>query len=170
MILEPGSTVHAGTAYTGEALLIETSAVGAATRVGALARRIVDASNARPRLQRMVDRLTGTFSAAVLLVAVLASVAWWFIDPARVLPVTISLLVISCPCALGLATPVVMAIARARAARQGLLLHDSAVIEALGEVEQVVFDKTGTLTQGQPSVRFGELDERAAAFRLRKGS
>ena len=157
--VEVGSTVHAGTIYQGAPLRVRVSAVGAATRVGKLARRIVDAAAKRPKLQSAVDRLTGTFSAAVLTAAVVAAGAWWMIDPDRVLPVVISLLVISCPCALGLATPVVLAIARARAARGGLLLHEAEIIEALGEVRRVVFDKTGTLTQGQPSVRWSELPE-----------
>jgi Cu2+-exporting ATPase len=158
--VQSGSVVQAGTSYRGEALRVRVSAVGGATRVGQLARRIVDAGGQRPRLQRTVDRLTGHFSAAVLLTALFAAIGWWFVDPAQVLPVTIALLVISCPCALGLATPVVLAIARARAARSGLLLHNPEVIEALGEVDRVVLDKTGTLTSGAPSVRWADLPPR----------
>jgi Cu2+-exporting ATPase len=157
--VEPGCTVHAGTRYSGEGLWLRASAVGEATRVGAIARRIVDASDSRPRLQQLVDRLTGGFSAAVLLLAVLAALLWSQLDPSRALPVTLSLLIVSCPCALGLATPVVLAVARARAARRGLLLHDTAVIEALGQVDTLIVDKTGTLTLGQPSVRWAELPD-----------
>ncbi|NVB40596.1 heavy metal translocating P-type ATPase [Pseudenhygromyxa sp. WMMC2535] len=173
--VEPGSAMLAGTTLlaregagpgddgggdgdedgdgSGGAVEIEVEAVGAETRVGSLAARIMEADRARAPIQRAVDRVSSYFVAAVLLAASLGGLAWWFIDPSQVFEVVVSLLVISCPCALGLATPVALAVARGRAAQRGILFASAGAIEALARVQRLVFDKTGTLTEGAPAVR-----------------
>ncbi|PRP96595.1 Copper-exporting P-type ATPase A [Enhygromyxa salina] len=146
--VEPGDAVLAGTIAVDGGCELEVRAVGAATRVGSLAARIMQADAVRAPIQRAVDRISGYFVATVLSLAVLGGLAWWLVDPSRVFSVVVALLVISCPCALGLATPVALALARARAARRGILLASAGALEALAKVETAVFDKTGTLTEG----------------------
>jgi P-type Cu2+ transporter len=150
--VEVGDLVLAGTVAVDGRCELEVVAVGASTRIGSLAARILEADRERAPIQRAVDRISGYFVAAVLALAVLGGLAWWFVDPSRVFAVVVSLLVISCPCALGLATPVALAVARGRAAERGILFASAAALEALAKVETAVFDKTGTLTEARLAV------------------
>jgi Cu2+-exporting ATPase len=155
--VEVGDTVLAGTRLLDGSCELEVRAVGADTRIGSLAAKITQAARSRAPIQRAVDRISSYFVAGVLGLALCGGLAWWFIAPERVFFVVVSLLVISCPCALGLATPVALAVARARAARRGILVASAGALEALAKVETVVFDKTGTLSEGALEVRAASL-------------
>ncbi len=151
--VEVGDLVLAGTVAVDGRCELEVEAVGPATRVGSLAARIMEADRQRAPIQQAVDRISGWFVAGVLSLALLGGIAWWFIDPSHVFEVVVALLVISCPCALGLATPVALAVARGRAAERGILFASAGALEALAKIETAVFDKTGTLTEGSLEVR-----------------
>jgi Cu2+-exporting ATPase len=147
LTVERGGRVWAGTTHLTGSIEIEVLAAGEETRVGRLLRDVTNDAERAPILAR-TDALASRFVAAVLLLAAIGGLSWWFIDPAQALPVVIALLVVTCPCALGLATPVALAVARAQAGRAGILLRSTAALERLAAVERVCFDKTGTLTEG----------------------
>jgi Cu2+-exporting ATPase len=103
----------------------------------------------KPRIVDFADRIASRFILALLLVAVAVALAWWLIDPSKALWITVSVLVVTCPCALSLATPVALSVASGAMARTGLLVTRSHAIETLARATHFVFDKTGTLTTGQ---------------------
>jgi Cu2+-exporting ATPase len=116
----------------------------------ALVRRLVERASAqKPRWALIADRVAKHFTLAVLVLAALAAAYWTLTEPARALPVAIAVLVVSCPCALSLATPVALTAAANALARNGVLVTSARAIEALASVSHVVFDKTGTLTTGR---------------------
>lgn len=155
-----GSLVYAGTRNTSGVLEVEVTATGANTRVAAIVQGLSD--EARPAgITQTADRLAGWFVATVLLLATAGGIAWGVTAPERAFDVVVSLLVVSCPCALGLATPMALTVARGRAAKRGILLRSSAAVEALARVGRVVLDKTGTLSEGRMSVLWAELDDPA---------
>lgn len=156
--VEPGARLWAGTILTRGCVEARVEAVGARTRVSAVLRSA--AEDARAPMVQKTDALAGRFVSVVLLLAAVGGAVWWAIDPTQALPVVISLLVVTCPCALGLATPVALAVARAQAARHGVILQSTAALERLAGVERVCIDKTGTLTTGHPTVRAAQLDAR----------
>jgi P-type Cu2+ transporter len=106
----------------------------------------------RPPIARAADRIANGFIAAILLVAIVVALAWVYVDAARAFPAVLAVLVVTCPCALSLATPVAVAAASTRLARSGLLVTRADALERLAQVDTVVLDKTGTLTSGEPSV------------------
>jgi Cu2+-exporting ATPase len=106
------------------------------------------AAAARPRVARLADRAAAVFVATLVTLAAVTALAWLAVDPARVLPVTFALLVVSCPCALSLATPAALAVAAGALGRRGVLFPSPDALEALARVTHVAFDKTGTLTLG----------------------
>lgn len=163
--VEIGDTVLAGTRNLQGRLELIVEAAGDATRIGSLAGRIMQADRSRAPIQQTVDRISGYFVGAVLILALIGGLAWSH-EPDRAFAVVVALLVVSCPCALGLATPVALAVARGRAAERGILFASAGAIEALAKARTLVFDKTGTLTVGEPSVvevaRVG-VDERELA-------
>lgn len=144
--------VFAGTTNLESPVEVAVEKAGETTRVGGLVARIEAAQRERAPIVALADRIAGWFVAAVLALALVGGVAWWLHDPSRVFDVVVALLVVSCPCALGLATPSALAIARARAARRGILLRSPAALERLGHVDELVLDKTGTLTHGRMQV------------------
>jgi len=149
--VSPGMTVLAGTINVGSQIRVKVEAAGRNTRIGALARKIME-TDAPPPIQRFADRVSRVFVMAVLALAGVAGGVWWMVDSSRAFPVVVSLLVISCPCALGLATPVALSIVRARAIRRGFLMPSAATIEHVAATKKIVFDKTGTLTLGTMEV------------------
>jgi P-type Cu2+ transporter len=157
----PGDEVHAGTASAGAVLEIRATATGVETRLARLLDEIDRAGSERAPVVRLADRLSGWFVLSVLSLAAAGGVGWAFVDPTRVFDVVVSLLVVSCPCALGMATPVALAVARGRAAAAGVLLRDASAIERLAAVRHVWFDKTGTLTEGRLTVTRTELSAEA---------
>lgn len=150
--VEPGGSLWAGTTNLSAPIRLRVEAAGRRTRIGSLVDQIEQAGEARAPVVEMADRIAGWFVAAVLTLAVVGGLAWSYVDPTRVFDVVVALLVVSCPCALGLATPIALTVARGRAARRGILLRSTAPIERLAAARHVVLDKTGTLTQGQMEV------------------
>ncbi len=148
--VERGDEVLAGSWLRSGTLHAEVTRIGEATRVGGLARTIDAAGLDRAPIARLVDRISGWFALAVVSVATVAGLVWWQIDPARSFDVVVSILVISCPCALGLATPMALLVARARAADRGFSILGDGSFERLAEIRHIVFDKTGTLTHAHP--------------------
>ncbi len=115
--------------------------------------RLVERAHAdRPRIAQLADRAAGWFVTAVLILAVVVAVYWWHTDATHWLPVTVSVLVVTCPCALSLATPVALTAASALLTRHGLVVTRSRATETLARVDHFVFDKTGTLTEGKLSL------------------
>ena len=144
-----GDRVFAGSINRESPLLVRVDATGEATAVAALARMVEDAANARPRIAQLADRAARTFVAALLVIAAVTGLAWWHVEPARALMVTLAVLVVSCPCALSLATPAALAAAAGASGRRHIFAVRSDAWEALARVTHVVFDKTGTLTKGR---------------------
>ena len=148
----PGSAVTGGAVNVESPLLIRVEQVGEATRLSAIIRLMERAAMEKPRIVELADRIAGRFIMALLLVAATVALTWWFIDPAKVLWITVSVLVVTCPCALSLATPVALTVASGAMARAGLLVTHSHAIETLARATHFIFDKTGTLTSGQMSL------------------
>lgn len=144
-----GDLVSAGTVNTSNPLKIEVRAVGRATRLAAIVDMLDDVSAEKPQQVALADRIASWFVALVLVVAVTVFTLWWWYDPDRALWVTLSVLVVTCPCALSLATPVALAAATGQLQRQGFLVRSVHVLQTLARVTRVVLDKTGTLTTGK---------------------
>ncbi|MBX2808637.1 MAG: cadmium-translocating P-type ATPase [Cellvibrionaceae bacterium] len=149
----PGDAVIAGTLNTQGVLIVEVTAVGKQTRLSTIERLVQQAQQHKPRLQQLADKIAAYFVAVVLLAAAAVFIIWQAIRPEDAFWISLSVLVVSCPCALSLATPTALTAAVAALRRRGLLVVTSHVIETLPAIEQIIFDKTGTLTQGQPSVK-----------------
>ena len=148
-----GHSVAGGSVNRGNPLVVRVQHVGDQTILSAIVRLMERASLSRPRLQQFTDRIAARFVAMVLVLAA-ATAIWWFAhDPARVLPIVVSVLIVTCPCALSLATPMAMAVATSSAAKRGLLVTRSHALETLARATHFVVDKTGTLTIGKPTVR-----------------
>ena len=145
----PGDIVSAGTVNTTNPLKIRVSAVGQGTRLAAIVDMLDGVTAEKPRQLAMADQLAAAFIAFVLLLAAVVFSMWWLHDASRALWVTLSVLVVTCPCALSLATPVVLAAATGRLQRKGFLVRSSHVLETLSKVTRVVLDKTGTVTTGK---------------------
>jgi Cu2+-exporting ATPase len=148
----PGDEVAAGTTNLSGVLFVRATASGARTRVGQLMTWIDERGARRAPAVQRADRLGGWFVAGVLLAAGLAAAWWWGDSPAQAARVAVAILVVSCPCALGMATPLALAVACGRAARRGIFIKHDDVLEALAGADVVVLDKTGTLTRGVPRV------------------
>jgi len=150
---QPGDMVFAGTLNAGALLMARATATGRDTVLAGIVRRVRAAQAAKPPIQRLADRIAGIFVPVVVTIAVLTAAGWaWRGDPAAGLVHAIAVLVIACPCALGLATPTAILVATGRAARRGLLFRDAAALEHAAALEVLVLDKTGTLTIGKPRV------------------
>ncbi|MBL8304087.1 MAG: cation-translocating P-type ATPase, partial [Ideonella sp.] len=143
----PGDPVVAGSINLGAAVVMRVQGVGADTRQEAIVSLMRQAATQRPASVQAADAIAGPFMAGVLLLAAAAGLAWWFIDPSRALWVAVSVLIVTCPCALSLATPSVLLAATGALARRGVLLQRLEALETLARIDTVVFDKTGTLTE-----------------------
>ena len=143
-----GDSVLGGTVNRDGPLIMRVRAAGEATRLASVLRLVERAASERPTVARLADRVARGFIFGLLLLAVATAISWWWIDAARVLPVTVALLVVSCPCALSLAAPAALAAATGTLARAGVLLVKSDALETLARVTHIVLDKTGTLTTG----------------------
>ena len=150
----PGSAVVGGSLATDAMLVIEATTLGAESRLAQMVRLIEGAQAGKPPIQRMVDRVSAVFVPAVLVLAVVTLGAWLLAGAGMEAAVVnaVSVLVIACPCALGLATPAAIMVGTGVAARHGILIRDAGVIERAHTIGTVVFDKTGTLTEGRPSL------------------
>jgi len=168
-----GDALTGGTVNQTGALTMCATRVGGETLLAQIVALVAQAQRSRAPLQRVADRVAAWFVPAVVAAAVLAFLAWTLLGPdpklAHALIAAVSVLIIACPCALGLATPISIMVASGRGAQAGVLFRDAAAIEALREVDTLIVDKTGTLTQGKPMLKtvlaFGGFDEaRALAF------
>jgi Cu+-exporting ATPase len=152
-----GDGVTGGTINQDGALTMRADNVGAETTLSRIVALVARAQRSKAPLQRVADRVAGWFVPAVVAVAVVAFIAWAAIGPdpkwTHALIAAVSVLIIACPCALGLATPISIMVASGRGARAGVLFRDATAIEALRDVDTLVLDKTGTLTEGRPSLR-----------------
>jgi Cu+-exporting ATPase len=135
-------------------LLMKVSAVGAQTMLARIIRRVVEAQASKAPIQRVVDRVSAIFVPLVLLVALATGLGWWWfgLPGEQALIRAVAVLVIACPCALGLATPAAIMAGTGAAARQGILIKDPEVLERARRIDVVAFDKTGTLTEGRPTL------------------
>ena len=146
---QTGDRLTGGSTNVADPLLMRVERIGADTVLSSIVRLMQQAAAERPRLVANAERITGWFVAATLALAAGAAVAWWLIEPGRGLWVAVSILVVTCPCALSLATPVALTVATGRLAREGLIVCRGHVVETLARATDVVLDKTGTLTMGQ---------------------
>ena len=144
-----GDTVIAGSLNVGAPVSVRVDRVGADTRAEAIAALMRAARSQRPSMTATADRWAGPFLWAVLLLAAAAGAAWSFIDPTRVVWVVVSVLVVTCPCALSLAVPSALLAATSAMGREGLLLRNLDAISGLARVRTLFVDKTGTLTDGK---------------------
>lgn len=143
----PGSEVPAGSRNGAARLRLEVLRPAANSALAAIPQLLARARARRPRSVHLADRVAGVIVIAVLLIAAVTALAWWFIDPARVLPVTLATLMVTCPCAFALATPVTLTAATLRLRRLGILLVDPTALERAQTLVAACFDKTGTLTE-----------------------
>ncbi|GGH46585.1 heavy metal translocating P-type ATPase [Microbacterium album] len=151
----PGDAVTGGTIATDGRLVVRATAVGADTRLARIASLVEDAQAGKSRLQRLADRISGVFVPIVIALAVGTVVAW--VATGHTLEqgfvAAVAVLIIACPCALGLATPVAILVGTGRGAQHGILVTGPEAIETAGRIDTVVLDKTGTVTSGSMSLR-----------------
>jgi Cu+-exporting ATPase len=178
---EPGSRVTGGTVNGSGTMVFRADRVGADTLLSRIVSLVAEAQRTRAPIQRLADTLSGVFVPAVVAVAVSTFVAWAVFGPEPRLSYAfvnaVSVLIIACPCALGLATPMSIMVATGRGARSGILVKNAEAIELLERVDTLVVDKTGTLTEGKPKVEsvvlsqgFPESELLALAAALERGS
>lgn len=130
-------------------LVMRAEQVGDQTQLSSLVKMMEAAANEKPPLVALADRHASRFLFSIMLLAIASGIVWWQIDPARALWIAVTIIIVTCPCALSLATPGVMSAAVGRLARNGVLIARGRAIESLARTTHVVFDKTGTLTQGK---------------------
>jgi Cu+-exporting ATPase len=153
---EPGSRVIGGTVNGTGSLLIRADRVGAGTLLAQIVQMVSEAQRSRAPIERLVNKVSGYFVPAVLVVSALTFIAWsiWGEPPrlAHALVNAVSVLIIACPCALGLATPLGIMVGVGRGAENGILIKNAEALEILEKADILVVDKTGTLTEGKPSL------------------
>jgi Cu+-exporting ATPase len=152
-----GDRVTGGSLVANGSLLVRVDRTGAATTLARIGAAVEQAQGSRAPVARLADRAAAVFVPIVLALAAVTFGAWWLLDPsadglALAVERMVAVLVIACPCALGLATPAAIAVGAGRGAELGVLFRDAAALERASHVDAVVFDKTGTLTKGEPEV------------------
>ena len=147
----PGDKVVGATVNAHGSLTLRATAVGTDTALAQIIRLVEQAQGSKAPVQRLADRISGIFVPAVLLLAVLTLAGWWLVagDPAQGMVSAVAVLIIACPCALGLATPTAIMVGTGRGASMGVLIKGGEVLERSKRIDTVVFDKTGTLTRGE---------------------
>ena len=158
--------VIGGTMNIGSPLTLRVDHVGESSRLASIQRLMERASAEKPHIVEMADRIAARFVGALLSVAFLTGAVWWWLDPSQALWIFVAVLVVSCPCALSLATPAALTVATGVLSRNGVLVTRGHAIETLARATHVVFDKTGTLTEGRPvlveTLVTGALDQHRA--------
>jgi Cu2+-exporting ATPase len=171
----PGGAVHAGTVNLGAPVRVRVTAAGNDTVIADIARLMDEAGQGRSRYVRIADRAARLYAPAVHTLAALSFAGWMWVGAGvhQSLMIAVAVLIITCPCALGLAVPAAQVVAAGVLMRKGLLVKDGSALERLAEVDRAVFDKTGTLTLGEPHPsgleQLGE-QEQAIAFALAQAS
>jgi Cu+-exporting ATPase len=149
----PGSRLAAGTLLTDAAIVMRATQVGVNTTLARIVAMVERAQGSKPAIARLADRISEVFVPTILLIAVATFVGWYLLgaEPrlVRAVATAIAVLVVACPCAMGLATPTAVIAGTGRGAEAGILVRDAAILEAAGKLRAVVWDKTGTLTLGQ---------------------
>jgi P-type Cu2+ transporter len=145
----PGDTVVAGSINTEHPLTIEITEVGQHTRLSGILRLLDQARASKPRIAQLADKIAQYFIAIVLVLAILVAIAWAMVSPLDAFWITLSVLVVTCPCALSLATPTALTAATTSLQQLGLLVSRGHTLEGLTQISHIIFDKTGTLTTGQ---------------------
>lgn len=179
---EAGAKVFGGTMNKAGSFTFEATGVGSDTAIRRIIQLVRDAQGARPPIARLADKVSAVFVPVVLCIAVAAFVIWFILSPVDTrftlaLVNFVSVLIIACPCALGLATPTAVMVAIGAGAERGILIRDGRSLEVAGEIDTVVLDKTGTITLGKPVLTdiftAGDLDENSilsAAASVEAGS
>jgi heavy metal translocating P-type ATPase len=156
VLKQPGAQLQAGTLNQTGSFLMRCEKVGAQTLLAQIVRLVSEASRSRAPIQKLADRVAAWFVPAVLAIALLTFLVWTLYGPqpalANGLVAAVSVLIVACPCALGLATPISLMVGIGRGATEGILLKDAEALETMRKVDTLVFDKTGTLTEGKPRV------------------
>jgi Cu+-exporting ATPase len=163
----PGNTVVAGTINLEDSFVLEARQLGKETVLSKIVSMVAMAQRSRPPVQQLADRVSAWFVPAVVLIAVAAFVSWLMFGPepqlAYAIVAAVSVLVIACPCALGLATPMSVMVGVGRGAQSGVLVRNAEAMQRLEQVTTIVFDKTGTLTEGKPRISAIELQGNVTA-------
>ncbi|HIE1463880.1 TPA: copper-exporting P-type ATPase CopA [Klebsiella pneumoniae] len=176
-----GDAIHAGTVVQDGSVLFTASAVGSQTTLARIIRMVRQAQSSKPEIGQLADKISAVFVPAVVVIALISAAIWYFFVPAPQIVYTLviatTVLIIACPCALGLATPMSIISGVGRAAEYGVLVRDADALQRASELDTLVFDKTGTLTEGKPQVvavkTFAGVDEHTAlrlAAALEQGS
>ena len=149
-----GAKVFAGTLNQEGMLTCEATGVGNSTLLAGIVRLVAEAQGSKAPIQRLADRVSGIFVPVVVVIAALTfALTWWVVgDAARALVNAVAVLVIACPCALGLATPTAIMVGTGRGAQTGILIRNASALEQAGRLQTLIVDKTGTLTEGRPVV------------------
>lgn len=153
--IKPGDTVTGGTLNTSGVFTMRALRVGADTALARMARMVKEAQGSKAPIARMADRVSLYFVPAVMGLATLSALLWYFAGHAsfaETMRIFVAVLVVACPCALGLATPMSIMVGTGRGARLGVLVKNGTALELSGRIDTLVFDKTGTLTLGQPEL------------------
>ena len=152
----PGATVFTGTLNTSGSFLFQASAVGKDTVLAHIVRLVQEAQGSKPPIQRVADYVASIFVRTVLGIATMVFFLWWILGPEPALTYAVltfvAVLIIACPCALGLATPTAIMVGTGRGAEHGILIRHAEALETAHRIDTVVLDKTGTLTRGIPTV------------------
>ncbi len=178
---KPDDSVIGGTINGAGGFVMRAEKVGSETLLARIVQMVGEAQRSRAPVQRLVDRVAGYFVPTVVAVAALTFAVWWTWGPEPRLPIAlvnaVAVLIIACPCALGLATPMSIMVGTGRGARSGVLIRDAEALETLGKAEVLIVDKTGTLTEGHPRLETvlpigarSEVEVLALAAGLEKGS
>nr|WP_297459628.1 heavy metal translocating P-type ATPase [uncultured Halomonas sp.] len=156
-----GDEVSAGTVNGRGGLVYHATRVGAETRLGRIIDQVAKAQNSRPPIGELADRVSAVFVPSVMIVAVITALVWFNLGPApqiiHMLVAATTVLIIACPCALGLATPISTMIGVGKAAEHGILIRDGRALQTASRLTTLVVDKTGTLTEGKPRVTEAEI-------------
>jgi Cu2+-exporting ATPase len=149
---QTGDAVTGGSMNVGSPLTVRVERVGESTRLASIQRLMERAAAEKPDVVKLADRIAARFVGALLVLAAVTGAYWWWHDPSQALWIFVSVLVVSCPCALSLATPVALTVATGFMSRNGVLVTRGHAIETLARATHFVFDKTGTLTEGRPAL------------------
>ncbi|MBV8042034.1 copper-exporting P-type ATPase CopA [Pluralibacter sp.] len=151
-----GENIHAGTVVQDGSVLFRASAVGSHTTLSRIIRMVRQAQSSKPEIGQLADRISAVFVPTVVVIALVSAAIWYFFGPAPQIVYTLviatTVLIIACPCALGLATPMSIIAGVGRAAEYGVLVRDADALQRASQLDTLVFDKTGTLTEGKPQV------------------
>jgi Cu2+-exporting ATPase len=170
--VRPGSRVYAGTQNASASLKIRVEVAGTETRLARLMQSVEQAQSERAPIVRLADRVAGYFVLVALALSAITFALWWWLDSSQALDHAVALLVVTCPCALGMATPLTVNAALRRAARAGIFFKGGEFLEALAHPGTIAFDKTGTLTEGKLALvaYYGEQDAKAFLRAAEKAS